>query len=207
MYLLFLVVASLLGADPTRQPDNWGKWGPTDEIGTLNYITPETIKHAAGLVKQGKVFALGVPIALDAPCGKGADGRIYRYMISTAQGAGQAAGFAEDHLFTEVHGNSHWDGLSHMYAHGTIYNGYDAQTSVTWRGALKNGIQQASDKVVTRGVLVDIARYKGVRILPGDYLITPEERRTFRNLPAEERKAYVEEFWSKRDPEIGRAHV
>jgi len=154
---------------------NWGKWGPDDQVGTLNYITPETIRSAARLIRQGKVFSLGLPIEPGAPCGKGADGRVFRYMVSTAQGAGQGPGFAEDHLFTEVHASSHWDGLAHMYAHGTMYNGYDAEATVTWRGALKNGIHETANKLVTRGILLDIARHKDVRILPGDYLITPED--------------------------------
>jgi kynurenine formamidase len=172
---LFCLVGSQLPTEARGQENNWGKWGANDQIGTLNYITPETIRDAARLVRQGKVISLGVPVDPEGPCGTGAYGKIYRYMISTAQGRGQEAGFAEDHLFTEVHGNSHWDGIAHMYAHGTIYNGYGAETSVTWKGALKNGIQEVSSKVVGRGVLVDIARYKKVRILPGDYLITPND--------------------------------
>ena len=44
------------------QVRNWGKWGPEDEIGTLNYITPEKIAQASRLVTAGKVFALGIPL-------------------------------------------------------------------------------------------------------------------------------------------------
>lgn len=39
---------------------NWGRWGVNDEIGTLNYITPETITAAARLIRSGKVFSLGL---------------------------------------------------------------------------------------------------------------------------------------------------
>ena len=46
---------------------NWGKWGPDDEIGTLNYITPETIAGAARLATSGKVFALGIPLQREGP--------------------------------------------------------------------------------------------------------------------------------------------
>ena len=41
---------------------NWGRWGPDDEIGTLNYITPEAVAAACRLVSRGKVFSLGVPL-------------------------------------------------------------------------------------------------------------------------------------------------
>jgi kynurenine formamidase len=153
-------------------PENWGKWGPDDQVGTLNYITPDVICHAASLVRQGKVFNLGLPIAEGHPCGTARDGRIYRYMMSTAQGAGKSPGLAEDHLFGEVHGNTHWDGLAHYHADGLMYNGFDAEEWVDWHGAQRDGIHHAADKVVTRGVLVDIAAYKGVDILEAHTLIT-----------------------------------
>lgn len=50
---------------------NWGKWGPDDELGTLNYITPSKIARAARLVTRGQVFALGIPLQRNGPqnCG------------------------------------------------------------------------------------------------------------------------------------------
>jgi len=44
-------------------PQNWGKWGPDDEVGSLNYLTPEVIVAAAGAIKSGKVFTLQVKMA------------------------------------------------------------------------------------------------------------------------------------------------
>jgi hypothetical protein len=49
------------------QVRNWGTWGPDDELGTLNYITPEAIVAAARLATTGKVFALGIPAAARGP--------------------------------------------------------------------------------------------------------------------------------------------
>ena len=49
------------------QVRNWGKWGPDDELGTLNYITPDTIAAACRLATTGKVFALGVPLQREGP--------------------------------------------------------------------------------------------------------------------------------------------
>ena len=46
---------------------NWGRWGPDDEIGTLNYITPARIAEASRLVTTGKVFALGIPLQREGP--------------------------------------------------------------------------------------------------------------------------------------------
>src|SRR5258705_1148809 len=50
-----------------RQVRNWGKWGPDDELGTLNYVTPEAIAAAGRLVTSGKVFALGIPLQREGP--------------------------------------------------------------------------------------------------------------------------------------------
>ena len=49
------------------QVRNWGRWGPDDEIGTLNFITPDTIARASRLVTAGKVFALGIPLQREGP--------------------------------------------------------------------------------------------------------------------------------------------
>src|SRR5438093_12727514 len=46
---------------------NWGKWGKDDELGTLNYITPDAIVKAAGLVKRGQVFSLAIPFDKEGP--------------------------------------------------------------------------------------------------------------------------------------------
>ena len=49
------------------QVRNWGRWGPDDELGTLNYITPDTIAAACRLATGGKVFALGIPLQREGP--------------------------------------------------------------------------------------------------------------------------------------------
>src|SRR5262249_58780421 len=41
---------------------NWGKWGPDDELGTLNYITPDKIAAAAKLVRKGRCVSMAIPI-------------------------------------------------------------------------------------------------------------------------------------------------
>ena len=41
---------------------NWGRWGPEDQIGTLNLVTPDDVAQAAKLIRRGKTFALGLPL-------------------------------------------------------------------------------------------------------------------------------------------------
>ena len=53
-----------------EQVSNWGRWGEDDELGALNYVGPDQIKAAAGLVRQGKVVWVG-PLSApweDADC-------------------------------------------------------------------------------------------------------------------------------------------
>ncbi len=148
---------------------NWGKWGADDEIGTLNYITPEVVRNATHLVKKFTVYSLSLPVAPDQPS---ADRRLERHMMSTGQGYGSKSFYPEDWLSLPTHGTTHWDGLGHVFGEGKIYNGYDAHANITPAGALKNGIEHTANKLVTRGVLVDIARYKRVKRLTSGYVIT-----------------------------------
>src|SRR5690242_14292630 len=50
-----------------NQPSNWGRWGATDERGTLNLLTPAIVQQAAGLVKTGKVYSLAMPLEAEGP--------------------------------------------------------------------------------------------------------------------------------------------
>jgi hypothetical protein len=70
---------------------NWGRWGPDDEIGTLNFITPEVITRAAGLVKQGKVVSCALNFDTDGPQ-TGAFGRVNPIHSMVATGTDHAAG-------------------------------------------------------------------------------------------------------------------
>jgi kynurenine formamidase len=64
-----------------------------------------------------------------------------------------------------------WDSLAHVFYEGKMYNGFDAAL-VTSSGAAKNSIDKTKNKIVSRGVLLDVARYKGVQALARGYAIT-----------------------------------
>ena len=69
-----------------------------------------------------------------------------------------------------------WDALAHVHYDGLLYNGCNARECLTQKGALKMGIDHlASPGIASRGVLVDIARLKGVERLPQDYAITVDD--------------------------------
>src|SRR5262245_36880667 len=152
------------------QVRNWGRWGPHDEIGTLNHITPDGIAAAARLVTAGKVFALGIPLQRQGPQ-SGTRQRFNPIHTMFRDGGDQpkdAAGVIElqgyggsdDWIVMPLQCVTQWDSLAHVFYEGKMYNGYDA-TLVTSSGAAKNSIDKTKDKIVGRGVLLDVARHKG----------------------------------------------
>jgi kynurenine formamidase len=152
-----------------KELSNWGRWGPEDQLGTLNFVTPEDVVGAAGLIKRGKVFALGLP--LKEPIQSGLFGGRWNpihHMLATGTDAAagnqdEAVGvrYADDAINMPMQGSTQWDALAHIFLDDKMYNGYPA-TLVDAGGAKKNGIENYKDKAVGRGVLLDVARYKGV---------------------------------------------
>ncbi len=160
---------------------NWGKWGPDDQVGMVNYITPEKIVHATGLVRRGKIFSLAIPFDETGPQSGGANKRFNPMSFKIRDGRDtvggesfgmpQGYGVADDVVIIPTHGATHWDGLSHVFWDGKMWNGYDAAL-VTSFTAEKNGVQHYRDRIMTRGVLLDIPRLKGVDYLELGYGIT-----------------------------------
>jgi kynurenine formamidase len=145
-----------------EQCSNWEKWGANDQRGTLNFISPEKISEAAGLVRTGDIFSLQLPLDQNGPQ-TGAFGRVnaIHQMVATGtdhlSGAQQyplGFGYADDSIFMFLQGGTQWDGLAHIFRNGLMYNGNKA-SEVTSAGAAKNGIEQMP-AIATRGVLLDL---------------------------------------------------
>ncbi|MGC2168241.1 MAG: cyclase family protein [Acidimicrobiales bacterium] len=156
---------------------NWGRWGPEDQKGTVNHITPERLVAAAKLVRTGQIFDLGIPLDSDGPQPPGAM-RInpVHLMRVTGQGQDNPGGFhwADDYIFMPLQAGSQWDALSHVYYDDLLYNGYPA-TEVNDLGAFRNSIDQLAKGIAGRGVLLDIARLRGVDWLENGHVIGPDE--------------------------------
>ena len=162
---------------------NWGRWGPDDELGCLNYITPEKIKRAAGLVRQGKVFSCSIPVDANGPQ-FGLRGRVNPLHLMLATGSDHQLdvqikrplgfGYADDGLYIPCQSGTQWDGLGHVFRHGKMWNGYEAGL-VTTTGAQKNGIEHFRDRIVSRGVLLDIPRLHSKEWLEPGYAIEADE--------------------------------
>ena len=163
------------------QVRNWGRWGPDDELGTLNYITPDTIAAARRLATTGKVFALGIPLQREGPQ-SGTRQRFNPIHAMFRDGGDrprtpadvaemQGYGGSDDWIVMPLQSVTQWDSLAHIFYDGKMWNGYSADL-VTSTGAAKNSIDKTRDKLVGRGVLLDVARHKGVRALEPGYAIT-----------------------------------
>lgn len=161
---------------------NWGRWGPDDEIGTANFITPDTILAAARLVRRGLVFSCAIPLDGKGPTHPT---RLPPQHLMTRSGADYAAGhptfgrvppggmkFADDYLFAALQCSTQWDALSHAWYGTELYNGVP-ETAVRGTGAARLGIETLHTHFVGRGVLLDLARAinHGERLAQG-YAIT-----------------------------------
>src|SRR3954471_2712309 len=153
----------------SQKLSHWNKWGPNDEIGTLNHVTPQDIVDAGKLIKKGKAFALGLPFDQNGPqVGNGWGRRFNPIHAMLASGVDAVAGrldkgkirYADDFLILPLQCGTQWDALGHIFYKEKMYNGYDARL-VDSAGAEKNGIEKVKDKMVGRGVLLDIPRFVG----------------------------------------------
>jgi len=168
--------------EKSSQYRNWGKWGADDELGSINFVTEEMVVAASRLVRRGKVFSLALPLDSNGPM-NGSYGRINPVHVMLQDGGDIASG-AQDHLATlrytddaaylVLQSSTQWDALAHIYHDGKMYNGYGTE-QVHSGGALKNSITNIKDRAVGRGVLLDIARYKGKSALATSEPIEAED--------------------------------
>lgn len=174
--------------DYIEQFSNWGRWGDDDERGALNFVGPEEIKAAAGLVRRGKVISMTLPYDLHGPQTGSFRANPLNLMTDTgtdhlsgaqntlpgAWGEAKGFGFSDDVLVMPNQSGTQWDGLAHIFWKGKMYNGHDA-ANVTAKGAGHCGIEVHNTSFVMRGILLDVARYKGVDSLDPGYAITIED--------------------------------
>jgi kynurenine formamidase len=157
---------------------NWGRWGTDDRVGTINLITDDVVRDAAALVQTGKRFALGLPLDQNGPQTGIIPGRTnpLRTMLSiNTSMTGDPSDFctSDDTVHMGIQAATHWDGLGHVSYEGNLYNGVPAST-INEYGATQLGIHHITT-LVSRGVLLDVARAKGVERLDGGYAITAED--------------------------------
>lgn len=165
-----------------KELSNWGRWGKEDQLGAMNLITPAKRKQALALVKEGVCVSLArdtnTQTAQDNP-------QPYEHSM-TLSGVGNRGQFSLDKIGVSFHGyqHTHLDALCHMFWQGKMYNGIP-QEEVTKDGASKLSIANLKQGVLTRGILIDLPKLKGVAYLEPGTPIYPED------LDAWEKKARI----------------
>src|SRR2546430_8443914 len=162
---------------------NWGKWGPNDEIGTLNYTSAEDTTPAARLVRKGKVISLALNFDHTGPQGAKSNypamGRTNPIHTMLRTGTDAYSGVldkrgiraADDMVTMPLQCGTQWDGLGHVFYENNMWNGYDCR-EVTSAGAQKCGIEKTKNKMVGRGGFLNVARALGQESLDDGYRIT-----------------------------------
>ncbi len=156
---------------------NWGRWGPDDELGAANFITPAARKAAAALVTEG----ISLSLAHDVIQAEAVDGGTYldRQVLRVSP-----TGAADRYQYTgSYHGaiHSHLDSVGcHVMFEGMGYNGVPMEAVEAAGGCPQGSIHALRDGIVTRGVLFDATLLPG-RATPDGWL-EPGEAITWADL-------------------------
>ena len=176
-----LVDRASTGLADDQQPWWPSRYGADDQIGSLNEITPAHIVAAARLVRQGRVFDLGRILDSDVPH---FPGRFWQqtlvanaHLSNPRRPEGTDGGWGKNQvnwLIELATGTfqigTQLDGLNHLQIGDRFYNGWRTRDIVEDWGTSKLGIETVPP-IITRGVLVDVARHRGVeRMQAGDVI-------------------------------------
>ena len=162
---------------------NWGRWGPDDERGALNFITPSRLLAACQLPRRGITISCALSFDSRGPqTGYAGRHNPIHTMLATgpmpwpARRTVWPGGFryADDAISMPLQCGTQWDALSHVFYDGRMYNDRDCAL-VTSRGARANGIEAMRNDVVGRGVLLDLPRHRGLPWLEDGTAIQPDE--------------------------------
>lgn len=151
---------------------NWGRWGPDDQLGAVNLITPETRTAAAKLVEKGVSVSMARDVEKDAAVD---NPRPFLHKMLNV-GLNNPGQFVSDNYQVSYHGyaHTHMDSLCHMAYNGKMYNGFP-QAEVVESGAPKLAVTAFKQGIFARAVLMDIPRLKGVDWLEPGTPIYPSD--------------------------------
>jgi kynurenine formamidase len=184
MRYLFVITLTCLALGGTAHAQSWqppadsarcpSPWGATDERGAGNLQGPEAVLRAARLVKTGEVIELGhvLSAAMPLPRSRQLDVHTKR---TTMNPQSNRRGSNEEVVITEIgQVGTQFDGFAHQTIGDSMYNCVKLSEVATRTGFTKLGIHNVG-AIVTRGVLIDVAAFKGVEALPDRYEITAQD--------------------------------
>ena len=162
-----------------QKVSNWGRWGDRDERGTQNLIDADAVRRGLAQVRDGRHRSLAIPLDAGAPQQGGAPGRTapLRTMLMVNQtftGQDGDAGWNDDTVSMALAAGTHIDALAHCSYGGFIYNGFPDSCVTAMSGATRCGADKL-DPIMSRGILLDLPRAKGVDRLDAGYAVTAED--------------------------------
>jgi kynurenine formamidase len=157
-----------MSATSAATETNWGRFGPDDERGMLNLLTPEVVLEATRVPKTGKVYSLALPIRRAGVPYFDYRGAPTRLPLTHQSDDGQFADYGapshmganEDVLIMASHNETHMDALSHVFFERKMYNGFPAEAVSAQAGATRLGIEKVG-WIVGRAVMLDMVRFYG----------------------------------------------
>ena len=162
-------------------------WGPDDQLGALNHLSPEGSASILARVDGSKSYDLSIDYFVGMPSFQAAGDPSYQLFMShtpsgtvvdNMNGVGETGNrhvcYSGDVVFMYTHTGTHIDSLSHFGVDGHIYNGFSVEDNLGSRGWTKGGAE-VIPPIITRGVLLDVAKSHQVECLPDSYAITIED--------------------------------
>ncbi len=156
---------------------NWGRWGADDQLGTLNYITPDKVRDAARLVVSGRRVSMAIPINKVSGPDNPQQATLFVVQAHDVPIDESKVRFGLDWLGMAAHGDchTHVDALCHISYDGLTYNGRPANEVLRSTGAIEQDIAAYHEGIVGRGVLLDIPGHRGVKWLEPGEAVTRSE--------------------------------
>jgi kynurenine formamidase len=138
---------------------NWDRWGRDDQLGAVNMVTPEKRLEAAGLVRKGRAVSL----SREFPKNPAPNNPTPAHHFMKRNVRAETGGSATDYYGVSYHGqaSTHLDALCHVWDSNGMWNGRNPDEVITFDGARWGSVEHWKEGIITRGVLLDVPKYRG----------------------------------------------
>ena len=143
-----------------KEDRNWGRWGNDDQMGAMNMITPEKRLAATATVKSGRAVSLSREFPKTPAPNNPTPAHHYMKKVFR----NETSGFSADYYGISYHGTAttHLDALCHVWDENGMWNGRTHDDTVTMDGAVWGSVEHWKEGIITRGVLLDVPKFRGV---------------------------------------------
>ena len=142
-----------------RDHRNWGRWGDRGGAGAINLITAEKRLSAVALVKTGRMVSLSRPLPVTPSLENQRPAHHYMWTLDRPPGGGAAMDYYG--MFYHGTATTHIDALCHVWNEEGMWEGREPSEVLTFSGARFGTIDEWSEGIITRGVLLDVPKHRG----------------------------------------------